>query len=153
MSGVITLARPARWFARNGQLRFTFRGISRENAEPSVVHGQLASAEARPGDRVNISNEGIAKSSSGAGKYLAPMALGVMAAPAFDGDATSNPVHSGVDSNGLGFAARVLSDELRERGSTPHVRGVCRLQIHLLPLGCTRQTGRFSRKTHACKFC
>jgi hypothetical protein len=108
MSGIVTLARPARWFARNGQLRFTFRGIARENAAPSVVHGQLAAAEARPGDRVNISSEGIAKSFSGAGKYLAPMALGVMATSAFDGDATSNPVHSGVDSNGFGFAARVL---------------------------------------------
>lgn len=108
MSGIVTMARPARWFARNGQLRFTFRGIARENAAPSVVHGQLAGAEARPGERVNISSEGIAKSSSGAGKYLAPMALAVLASSAFDGDATSNPVHSGVDSNGFGFAARIL---------------------------------------------
>jgi hypothetical protein len=36
------------------------------------------------------------------------MALGVMAASAFDSDATSNPVHSGVDSNGFGFSARIL---------------------------------------------
>ena len=57
---------------------------------------------------MKVSEEGTARSSSGPGKYLAPMALGVMAASAFDGDATSNPVHSGVDSNGFGFAARVL---------------------------------------------
>ena len=31
-----------------------------------------------------------------------------MATSAFDGDATSNPAHSGVDSNGFGFAARIL---------------------------------------------
>ncbi|MDE2466055.1 MAG: hypothetical protein KGO02_20410, partial [Alphaproteobacteria bacterium] len=36
-----------------------------------------------------------------------PLALSVLATSAFDGDATSNPVHSGVDSNGFGFAARV----------------------------------------------
>lgn len=108
MTGLVTLARPARWFARSGQLRFTFRSIERENAAPAVIHGQLAAAETNPGDHVKVSEEGTAKSSSGPGKYLAPMALGVMAASAFDGDATSNPVHSGVDSNGFGFAARVL---------------------------------------------
>jgi hypothetical protein len=107
MTGLITLARPARWFARNGQLRFTFRSIERGGAR-TVIHGQLAAAETRPGANVKLSEEGAARSSSGPGKYLAPMALGVMATSAFDGDATSNPLHSGVDSNGFGFAARVL---------------------------------------------
>jgi hypothetical protein len=107
MTGLITLARPARWFARNGQLRFTFRSIERGGAR-TVIHGQLAAAETSPGANVKLSEEGTARSSSGPGKYLAPMALGVMATSAFDGDATSNPLHSGVDSNGFGFAARVL---------------------------------------------
>lgn len=108
MTGLVTIARPARWLARNGQLRFTFRSIEREDAAPSVIHGQLAAAEAGSNTRVKINEEGTAQSSSGPGKYLAPMALGVLATSAFDGDATSNPVHSGVDSNGFGFAARVL---------------------------------------------
>lgn len=108
MTGLVTLVRSARWFARNGQLRFTFQSIAREDAVPSVIHGQLAAAESNPGTHVELTEEGTAKSSSGPGKYLAPMALGVMATSAFDGDATSNPVHSGVDSNGFGFAARVL---------------------------------------------
>ncbi|WP_162601782.1 hypothetical protein [Occallatibacter savannae] len=108
MSGVVTVDRPAKWFARNGQLRFLFHSISREDAASSSIHGQLASAETSPGSRVRLSDEGTAQSSSGPGKYLAPMALGVMAASAFDGDATSNPIHSGVDSNGFGFAARLL---------------------------------------------
>lgn len=107
MTGLVTLARPARWFARNGQLRFTFRSIAREGAPTSVIHGQLAAAEASSGARVKINDEGTAQSSSGPGKYLAPMALGVLAASAFDSDATSNPAHSGVDSNGFGFAARI----------------------------------------------
>jgi hypothetical protein len=108
MTGLVTAIRSARWFARNGQLRFTFQSIAREDAVPSVIHGQLAAAESNPGTHVKLTEEGTAKSSSGPGKYLAPMALGVMATSAFDGDATSNPVHSGVDSNGFGFAARVL---------------------------------------------
>jgi hypothetical protein len=108
MTGLVTLARPARWFARNGQLRFTFRSMERKDSAPAVIHGQLAAAETNADARVRVTDEGTAKSSSGPGKYLAPMALGVMATSAFDGDATSNPVHSGVDSNGFGFAARVL---------------------------------------------
>lgn len=108
MTGSVTAARPARWFARNGQLRFTFSKVERKDAAPSVIHGQLAAAETSPGAHVKLSEEGAAESSSGPGKYLAPMVLGVMATSAFDGDATSNPIHSGVDSNGFGFAARVL---------------------------------------------
>lgn len=108
MVGLVTVARRARWFARNGQLRCTFRSIARKGSVPSVIHGQLAAAETAPGARVKLSEEGTARSTSGPGKYLAPMALGVMVTSAFDGDATSNPAHSGVDSNGFGFAARVL---------------------------------------------
>jgi hypothetical protein len=108
MQGLVTLAQPARWFARNGRLRFTFRNLSVPGAAPTQVHGQLAAAETSTKEKVKITDEGTADSSSGPGKYLAPMALGVMAASAFDGDATSNPAHSGVDSNGFGFAARVL---------------------------------------------
>ena len=108
VSGLVTFARPARWFARNGQLRFTFRSILRDGEEISTIHGQLAGAEASPGANIKINDEGTARSSSGPGKYLAPLALGVMATSAFDSDATSNPLHSGVDSNGFGFAARIL---------------------------------------------
>jgi len=107
MTGLVTVSHPARWFGRNGQMRFTFRSIAREDAKPTIIHGQLAAAEAAPGTHAKLNEEGTAKSSSGPEKYLAPLALGVLATSAFDGDATSNPVHSGVDSNGLGFAARV----------------------------------------------
>lgn len=107
MTGLVTVSRPARWFGRNGQMRFTFRSIAREDAGPTIIHGQLAAAEAAPGTHAKLDEEGTAKSSSGSEKYLAPLALSVLATSAFDGDATSNPVHSGVDSNGFGFAARV----------------------------------------------
>lgn len=108
ITGLVTVVRRARWFGRNGKMRFTFRRIEREDAAPSVIHGQLAATEASPGSHVKLSEEGTAEPSAGPGKYLAPMALGIMAASAFDSDATSNPIHSGVDSNGFGFAARVL---------------------------------------------
>jgi hypothetical protein len=109
MEGIVTLVRPARWFARNGRLRFTFRSIETPGVKTAAVHGQLASAESASSANLKINDEGTAASHSGPGKYLAPMALGVMATSAFDGDATSNPVHTGVDSNGFGFAARVAA--------------------------------------------
>lgn len=108
MTGLVTVSRPARWFGRNGQMRFIFRSIARGDAAPTIIHGQLAAAEAAPGSHTKLNEEGAASSSSGPEKYLAPLALGVLATSAFDGDATSNPVHSGVDSNGFGFAARIL---------------------------------------------
>ena len=107
ITGVVTVSHPARWFARNGQIRFTFRSISRDGGAATVIHGQLAAAEAAAGTHAKLNEEGLAKSTSGPEKYLAPMALSVLATSAFDGDATSNPVHSGVDSNGFGFIARV----------------------------------------------
>ena len=107
MTGTVAISRRARWFARNGQLRFTFRSIEeRGHASPTIIHGQLAAAETAPGTRVKINQEGEAKSSSGPGKYLAPMALGAMTASALDSDATSNPMHSGTATNSFGFAAR-----------------------------------------------
>ena len=106
MKGIVAVTRRARWFGRNGQLRFTFRSIERNNAVPTVIHGQLAAAETASGTHVKINQEGEAKSSSGPGKYLAPMALGAMTASALDSDATSNPMHSGTATNSFGFAAR-----------------------------------------------
>lgn len=108
MEGLVTLAQPARWFARNGKLRFTFRSIEAEGGTAAKVHGQLAAAEASTKTKMKITEEGTAASSSGPGKYLAPMALGVMTAASYGDDAAS-PRNSAVISNGFGFAARVAA--------------------------------------------
>lgn len=108
MQGLVTLAQPARWFARNGKLRFTFRSIEAEGGTASTVHGQLAGAEASGNAKMKISEEGTAATSSGPGKYLAPMALGMMTAASY-GDDAANPSNSAVISNGFGFAARVAA--------------------------------------------
>jgi hypothetical protein len=108
MKGLVTLARPARWFARNGRLRFTFRSIGAEGGRASTVHGQLAATEAAGQEKLKINEEGTAASSSGPGKYLAPMALGVLTAASY-GDDAANPGNSAVISNGFGFAARVAA--------------------------------------------
>ena len=46
MSGTVTFTRRARWFARNGSLRFTFRSIQIEGRAGASIHGQLAASEA-----------------------------------------------------------------------------------------------------------
>jgi hypothetical protein len=108
IEGLVTLAQPARWWARNGRLRFTFRSIEVAGARPATVHGQLAAAEAGSQENLKINEEGTAASSSGPGKYLAPMALGVLTAASY-GDDAANPGNSAVISNGFGFAARIVA--------------------------------------------
>jgi hypothetical protein len=108
MEGLVNLAQPARWFARNGRLRFTFRSIEAEGSTVSTVHGQLAGAEASGSAKMKISEEGTAATSPGPGKYLAPMALGVLTAASY-GDDAAHASNSAVTSNGFGFAARVVA--------------------------------------------
>ena len=83
MEGLVTLAQPARWFARNGRLQFTFRSIEAEGGTASKVHGQLAGAEASGNVAMKINEEGTAATSAGPGKYLAPMTLGLLTAASY----------------------------------------------------------------------
>lgn len=108
MDGFVTLVQPARWFARNGKLRFTFRSVKFAGMAPAEVHGDLAAAEAAHGENTQIDQEGSAQATSGPGKYLAPMALGMMSAASY-GDDAANPGNSGVISNGFGLVARVVA--------------------------------------------
>ena len=108
IEGLVTLAQPARWFARTGRLRFTFRSIGTEGGTASTVHGQLAGAETSGNAKMKISEEGTAATSPGPGKYLAPMALGLLSAASY-GDDAAHAGNSAVISNGFGFAARVAA--------------------------------------------
>jgi hypothetical protein len=108
IEGLVTLAQPARWFARNGRMRFTFRSIEVEGGAASKVHGQLAGAEASGNLKMKISDEGTASTSQGPAKYLAPMVLGVLTASSY-GDDAAHASNSAVTSNGFGFAARVAA--------------------------------------------
>ena len=108
LNGIVTLDQHARWFARNGRLRFTFRSVQLSHAPATAIHGQLAAAESAPGQNIKINDEGTARSTGGPGKYLAPMVLGVMTAGAYGNDATQTE-HSAVISNGFGFAARIAA--------------------------------------------
>src|SRR6266851_6753837 len=121
LTGSVLQAKPARWFARNGKLRFAFRSIelpegSEQQAMEHTVHVLMTAAEAAPGQDVSVDSEGGAKAGSGKNKYLAPLALGVLAASSMDGDEASDIFKSGVVSNGFGLVARVVTMAASNRG-------------------------------------
>jgi hypothetical protein len=143
LTGSVLQAKPARWFARNGKLRFTFRQIElppgfaaqaapaqpaneiEPQSQPATqasphkqstpqllsrpIHGQMTAAEAAPGQDVSVDAEGGAKAGSGKNKYLAPLALGFLAASSMDGDEAEDVFKNGVVSNGFGLAARIVT--------------------------------------------
>jgi hypothetical protein len=121
LTGSVLQAKPARWFARNGKLRFAFRSIelpagSEQQVMEHTVHGLMTAAEAAPGQDVSVDSEGGAKAGSGKNKYLAPLALGVLAASSMDGDEASDVFKNGVVSNGFGLVARVVTMAASNRG-------------------------------------
>jgi hypothetical protein len=128
LEGVVLQAKPARSFARNGKLRFTFRRVELPHmaaapapqpgpelespqagaptATDHVIHGRMISSETDRKQNVQIDSEGGAKATGGADKYVAPLVLGLLAASVAEGD-NDNVVKNGVTGNGFGLMARI----------------------------------------------
>ncbi len=106
--GVVQKAQPARKFGRNGKLRFTFRQVQLPTGALERVHGQMTAVEGKKGQNVTVDQEGGAQANSDKGKFLAPLALGLMA-----GNSTLDPASgqgsSFEASNGFGLVARIVS--------------------------------------------
>jgi hypothetical protein len=108
LTGLVVQAQPARWWSRNGKLRFSFRSVELpQSAESHAVLGQMSAAEGVKGQNLSIDSEGGAKAGSGKNKLLAPLALGVMAAASMDDDGQL-AARGAVTSNGFGLIARVI---------------------------------------------
>jgi hypothetical protein len=136
LEGVVLQAKPARWLARNGKLRFTFRRVdlpqsqianapqqapeleSRQaNASSSAdqpIHGRMITSETNRKQNVEIDSEGGAKATGGPDKYIAPLVLGLFAASASLGD-DDNVVKNGVVGNGFGLMARIATMAVANR--------------------------------------
>ncbi len=106
--GVVQQAKPARKFGRNGKLRFTFRQVQLPTGTLERVHGQMTSVEGQKGQNVTVDQEGGAQANSNKGKFMAPLALGLMAAHSTY-DPASGQGSSLTTSNGFGLVARVVS--------------------------------------------
>jgi hypothetical protein len=108
LSGSVQQAQPAKWFSRNGKLRFTFRKVDLPaGTEPVAVHGQMTAAEGGQGQNLSIDQEGGAKAQPDKNKLLAPLTLALLASNANDRDA--GPAQTGVVSNGFGIVIRVVT--------------------------------------------
>ena len=106
LGGSVVESRPARMFARNGRLRFSFRRIElAENA--SSVHGIVVAAEAAPGDNLAIDSEGGTRATT-PHRALGTLTLAVLAA-ASHGDDGGSPLNSAIVSNGFGMIGRLVS--------------------------------------------
>lgn len=130
LEGVVLQAKPARRFARNGKLRFTFRRVDLpqapimnaprqtpelESQQPNTtsatdhpIHGRMITSETNRKQNVEIDSEGGAKATGGPNKYIAPLVLGLLAASSGEGD-SDNVVKNGVVGNGFGLMARIVT--------------------------------------------
>ncbi|HET9087578.1 MAG TPA: hypothetical protein VFN53_08650 [Acidobacteriaceae bacterium] len=108
LEGVVTQARPARSFSRNGTLRFTFRKVELPHGITEKVHAQMTAVEGKQGQNLSLDNEGGAHANADKGKYVDPLLLGYLAGSNAV-DTNQNQFDAATTSNGFGLPARVLS--------------------------------------------
>lgn len=108
LTGLVTQAKPARYWGRNGTLRFTFRQVKLPAGTLENVHAQMTAVEGKKGQNVTLDSEGGAHANSDKGKYMDPLVLGYLAG-ANAVDANQNQVDAADTSNGFGLPARILS--------------------------------------------
>jgi hypothetical protein len=118
LNGVVLQAKPARSFARNGRLRFSFRSIGSPSAPATGqrIESSLSSIQGQKGQNVAIDEEGGTRAQPDKGRFLAPLVLGVMAAASNDDD--SGILRQGVTSNGFGLAARIVTMATASRNAS-----------------------------------
>ncbi len=109
LHGVVLQTRPARSFARNGRLRFSFRSVGTPAAGAGQnIQSSLSSIQGQQGQNVAIDAEGGTRAQADKGRFLAPLVLGGLAAIAAGGD-NDDIINHGVTSNGFGIPARILT--------------------------------------------
>ena len=78
LDGEVTVAKPARWMHRNGELRFLFESIHRDAETTVPLLASLESVEASADDHVAIDEEGGATMTDSKTRFIMP-ALAVLA--------------------------------------------------------------------------
>ena len=104
--GIVTQAKPARWFGRSGKLRFSFRELKFPDGPSQHVEGALTGADASKSSDLQLDAEGGVQSKSRKGAAV-PLALTFLAGRALDDDG-SLAGNSAVASNGFGIVGRVV---------------------------------------------
>lgn len=104
--GVITQAKPARSFGRQGKLRFNFQEMKFPNGFLQPVEGALTGADSNKSENLDLDSEGGIQPQS-QNRVIVPLVLTLLASRAFDDDG-SQVAHSAVASNGFGIVGRVV---------------------------------------------
>jgi hypothetical protein len=119
LNGQILQARPARFFGRGGRLRFVFRSIGSPIAagEGQHIESSLSSIQGQKGQNVVLDAEGGTRAQPDKGRFLAPLALGVLAIAAAGSD-SDDIVNHGVTSNGFGLVARIVTMTAASRNAS-----------------------------------
>jgi len=142
LAGEVTFAAPARWFHRNGRLRFLFESVQVPNQPPAPLLGELHSIDAGGDDRVAVDDEGGTTLENSKTRFIAP-ALSLMTLHASlehdghhfddpDGDGSIRTEGSGAGSRavggfiGMGFLGTALSQITRPVGIALGVYGAAR---------------------------
>lgn len=142
LTGEVTLARPARAFHRNGQLRFLFQSVQVPNQAPAPLLGALHSIDASDDDHVAVDDEGGATLENSKTRFIAP-ALSLMTLHASmehdghsfadpDGDGSIKHASSGARSRaaggfiGMGIIGAAVSQITRSIGIAMGAYGAAR---------------------------
>ncbi len=104
--GMITQAKPARFFGRGGKLRFDFREMRFPDAQVQHVQGSLAAADSSKTQQLQLDSEGGAQPKS-ENRVIVPVVLTFLAGRALDDDGNF-AANAAVSSNGFGLVGRVV---------------------------------------------
>ena len=111
LTGEVTLAKAARRFHRNGQLRFLFERVQVPNRPEAPLLGALHSVDASTDDHVAVDDEGGATLENSKTRFIAP-ALSLLA------------LHSSIERDGHSYADPDGDGSIRNAGSGAGNRGV-----------------------------
>ena len=113
--GTVLAATPAKRLGQNGELRFTFKEVQLASGVKSPMRGHLTAADAGKAGNVIIDEEGGAHATESKTKYLAPLAIVLLAQATGESDNdgisgnSGGSVNNGVAGGGFGLMGRVLA--------------------------------------------
>ena len=117
LNGTITEAVPARLFARNGQLRFTFRQLELTPGATRKVEASLQGIEADSAGHLQLDAEGGAHAVTPKTNYVMPAIDVFLAATSLDLD-EGRGIHGGAVGHGADYGGAGIRG-----GSKPGIRG------------------------------
>ncbi len=107
LEGTVLQAKRSRSFGRNGALHFAFRGVRQQGGELQHVNGMVTGAEGSTEANLTVDAEGNVKAQPDKNRFLAPLALLVLASAGHDEDGGVGK--QVVAANGFGLVARVVT--------------------------------------------